>query len=57
MSTLKVKYAWLEILLESHGITGSDISRGTSISGVSDSDSHRVRSRMDMTSSGGSAHA
>lgn len=56
ISTLKMKYVQMKILLEAHRITTSDISRDMSISSASGSSAHRVRSRSDASSSGGSAH-
>lgn len=51
-----MKYAQAKILLESQGITTCDISRGVSILGASGNGSHRVRSRKNTMSSGGSAY-
>lgn len=51
-----MKYARMKTLLEAHGITTSDIYMGVSISDTSGSSAYRVRSRLDASSNGGSAH-
>lgn len=55
ISILKMKYAWMKILLESQGITTSDMSRSVCISSASGSSDRRVRSKLDASSSEGSA--
>lgn len=54
--TLKVKYAQVKTLLESHGVIMSGLSRDTSIIGASGNDNCKVRYRNDTISSGGSCH-
>lgn len=50
---LKVKYAHVKTLLESHGVTTSGLSRDTSTIGANGSGSHRVSSSIDIAISDG----